>query len=124
MIKIRKTKLMKTDEIVDLISDHLQEANSDRPERLSRIKEMLDFLNFNLRFTELTDEEQVDFVMTEEGTHPWTKEMRKKFDNATKEHQHDYIDMLARSNYFRLCAWRSYLFGETKDKPSILKIAS
>ena len=102
---------MKTDKIIDLIDEHLQEANSDKEERIRRIKEITEFLNYNLRLTELSDEEKQDFVLSMEG-YPLSDEMRKTLDNCTTEEQKDhYFTMWARSTYFRRCKWLNYLKG-------------
>ncbi|MEK7070687.1 MAG: hypothetical protein AAB966_02680 [Patescibacteria group bacterium] len=112
---------MKTDQLMELIDEHLQEVNSDTTERLKRIDEMLFFLNFNRRLTKLSDEEKQDFANCHEGF-PWTENMRATYDNAPDKKTKDYyIDMWARSTYFRRCAWESYLSGYTNDKPTIQK---
>ena len=112
---------METNELMEIISEHLQKVNSDTTERLKRIDEMLFFINFNRRLTELTDEERVDYTMSHEG-YPWTENMRKTYDNArdqeTKDH---YIDMWARSRYIRQCAWDDYLAGYANKKPTLQK---
>ncbi len=110
---------MKTNELLEHISEHLQEVNSDTTERLKRIDKMLFFLNYNRRLTELFEVEKLDFANCHEG-YPWTENMGKTYDNAPDQKtKDDYIDMWARSNYFRLCAWDNYLSGHTNDKPTI-----
>lgn len=108
---------MKTDEVLNVIDEHLQEVNSDQKERIARIVQIQKYLSYNLRLTKLTDEEKENFVESVEGGH-MTDEMRKTIDNCkTKEQKDHYYDMWARSTYFRKCAWMSYLHGETNDKP-------
>ena len=110
---------METDKLLDLISDHLQEVNDNQGERVKRIESMLDFLNFNLRLTNLSKEEKEDFVNSVEG-YPLTEEMRKTLDNCpSEERKNYYISMWARSTYFRKCAWLDYLCGKTDKKLSI-----
>lgn len=112
---------MKTEKLTKIISDHLQEVNKDQAERIKRIKELLDFLNYNLRLTELSDEEKEDFIGSQEG-YPLNDNMRKTLDECKgnpKKEDH-YITMWARSTYFRRCEWFRYLTGETKEKPMLL----
>lgn len=112
---------MKTDELITAISDHLQEVNDDTKERLKRIDEMLFFLNFNRRLTELSDEEKEDFVYSNEG-YPWTDDMRKAYDTATDDiTKQQYLEMWSRSTYMRQCDWNSYLTGQTEEKPILQK---
>ena len=112
---------METNELMEHISEHLQEVNNDTVERLKRIDEMLFFLNFNRRLTELSDEEKEDFDNCHKGF-PWTENMRTTYDNAPDQKTKDYyIDMWARSTYFRRCAWENYLSGYTDDKPIVQK---
>lgn len=108
---------MKTVDLIDLIDEHLQEANSDTKDRIDKIKTILDFLNYNLRLTELSDDEKQDFMGCIEG-YPLTDEMRETLDNCkTEERKNYYYTMWARSTYFKRCAWMQYLCGETDDKP-------
>ena len=110
---------MKTDEIVDLIDEHLQEVNKNKEERIKRIKEMQDFLAYNLRISELTERELDDLGRTMEGVY-FTDNMRKTLDDCkTEERKNYYIEMWARSTYFKQCAWMSYLHGECSDKPFV-----
>lgn len=120
---------MTTENITELMYDHLQEVNNNTPERLKRIDEMLFFLNFHKRLTELSKEERQDFCYCQEGF-PWTEEMKKTYENASTEEKKDYYrTMWATSTYMRRCAWDSYLAGYTNKKPTLqkkaeLKIAS
>ena len=115
---------METAQIVDIISEHLQEANNNDVERLKRIDEILEFVNYNRRLTMLTDEEKQDFIYCNEGypRETWTEDMIKAYDNAPDQKARDYyIEMWARSTYFRQCAWHNYLFGHTDEKPFVKK---
>ncbi len=56
-----------TDALIDLISDHLQELNDNKEGRVKAINEFLDFLDWNLRITELSDAEKVAFSNAMEG---------------------------------------------------------
>ncbi len=117
---------MTTEELINLVNDHLQEANADNEVRITRIQEIQDFLNYNLRLTELSAEEKEDFVNCMEGF-PLTQAQRNtlsdakgKVRNNGESLQDYYIDMWARSTYFKRCAWFSYLYGETKTKPTFI----
>lgn len=107
---------MKTEEILNIMDAHLQEVNDDQKERLSRINEMLDYLNYNKRLTELSEVEKQAFVETMEGA-ALTDAQRQKLKGMDKKQQDLYFDELARTTYFRRCAWLSYLSGERTEKP-------
>ncbi len=108
---------MKTSELLNLIDHHLQEVNSKPTDRVNRIKEILTYLNFNLRLTELSEFEKQDFVNCMEG-YPLTEDQRKTLENSTKERKNYYIDMWARSTYMRRCMWLTYLHNESDTKPT------
>ncbi len=113
---------MKTDKILNIIDEHLQEVNDNTEERVKRIKTFLEYLNYNLRLTELSDEEKQSFVGSMDGA-PLSPEMKKTMDeckkkSTEKEYNH-YIEMWARSIYFRRCDWLQYLHGETNEKPFV-----
>lgn len=111
-----KKNLRKEKEILSLLDDYLQEANDSQKERVRRIKGFLDFLNYNLRLTELSKEEKIHFVNSVEGH--LTKEMHEKINSCkTKEEKDEWITMWASSSYFRQCAWFNYLNGKTNEKP-------
>ncbi len=115
---------MKTEDILNIIDEHLQETNHDQKERISRIGEIQKYLSYNMRLTKLTEEEKENFVESVEGGH-MTNEMRKTIDNCkTQERKDHYFDMWARSTYLRRCAWLSYLHGEINDKPFTSKVTS
>ena len=109
--------IMKTEELLDIIDEHLQEVNSDTEERTQRIKNILDFLNYNFRLTELSEKEKEDFVHCMEG-YPLNDNMRETLNKCeTEDKKSHYINMWARSTYFRQCAWFEYLYGNTNTKP-------
>ena len=108
---------MKTDELIDLISEHLQEVNDDEKERMQRINAMLDFLNWNKRITELSKKEKVAFTQAM-GGHITDSERAIIADAADEKKKEYYIDSFARANYIRKCAWISYLSGEG-EKPIV-----
>jgi hypothetical protein len=110
---------MNTEEVLNVMDAHLQEVNADQKERLSRINEMLDYLNYNKRLTELSEAEKQAFVDTMEGS-TLSEYDRKKLDGLKSEKERDhYINEVARTVYFRRCAWLSYLSGERADKPYV-----
>lgn len=110
---------MKTEELFTAIDNHLQSLNNKEDERIKAIKELLDFLNYNLRLTELTAEEKQDFIKTIEGNN-LSDACRDKINNAKSETEKNYyVDMYARANYFRKCAWMDYLYGKSNEKPTI-----
>ncbi len=119
-----QTEIKTTDSVLESViktlDDYFQEANADTPERIKRIKSVQDFLAYTLRLTELSEVEKADFVKCMEGG-IMTENMRKKLDDCKDEKQKDYyLDMWARSTYFRRCAWLGYLHGEPNSiKPTV-----
>jgi len=109
---------MSSQKIIEAIDRFLQESNHDKEERVKKIKEIQDFLNYNLRITQLTDKEKTDFVYCIEG-YPLSKGQSELLDECTDQRKDHYINMWARSTYFRRCAWLSYLHGETDVKPNL-----
>lgn len=110
---------MTTDELMDSVSAHLQEVNGCKVERLARINKLLDFLQYNKKITELTDEELKDFASCMDGGNLSDSEREKLTSTTDEVKREHYIEMWARSVYFRRCAWLSYLYGETTDKPTL-----
>jgi hypothetical protein len=111
---------MSTDKIIILIDKHLQEVDADPEKRIKRIEDILDFLNYNLRLTKLSNEEKEDFVNSMEG-YPLTDEMLKTLKLCKNKQEEDhYITMWARSNYFRQCFWLEYLKGKSDTKPILM----
>lgn len=105
------------EDVFAVMDDYLQEVNNDDEVRLERINELMDFLSYNKRLTALSAAEKLDFVHCMEG-YPLSEKQRKALDE-NPEKQDYYITMWARSNYFRRCAWLSYLHGEDDYKPSV-----
>jgi hypothetical protein len=107
-----------TDEVMDIVSNHLQEANHDTEERLKRIEALEQFLGYDRRLTELSDDEKEAFVNSMEGN--LSDHERRMIANKPEGAEREkYIDSLARANYFRRCAWMNYLNGTSKDKPIV-----
>ena len=107
---------MKIEDLIIIIEEHLQEVNDNTKERVTRIKNLLDFLNYSLRLTELSEKEKEDFYGSIKG-YPLNDNMRKTLEGCPNEEIKDYyITMWARSTYFRRCAWLQYLHGEVNDK--------
>lgn len=81
---------------------------------------LIDFINCNLRFVELSEEEKEDFISSVEGSAQFTNEMRQTLANCNteKQRQHHYLAW-ATSKHFCECVWSGYLRGETKTKPSV-----
>jgi hypothetical protein len=110
---------MTIDELLETIDDHLQKVNDDIKERVKRIDGILDFLNYNRRLTLLSPEEKQDFYYCNEG-YPIEGNLKKAIDKCkTEKEKNYYIDMWARTTYFRQCAWLNYLYGNTQEKPPI-----
>ena len=99
------------DQLLNLLSEYLQEVNNNKQERLRRIDIFLEFLMYNKRITELNGKEIIAFVKVMEGS--LTKEERKKMDDCKSEKEREELEhSLATLNYIRKCAWTDYLLGK------------
>ena len=81
------------------------EITEDKDKRIELIKEVQDFVAFNLRFAELSENELKNYTRTIQGGY-LSEEMRatlKKYEGNQEKIDY-YIDMWARSNYMRECA--------------------
>lgn len=106
-------------ETIEHLDDYFQEVNHDKVERIRRIKKVQDFLNFTLRFTELSDEEQEDYVATIKSKRLTTAQ-KKHLEQLDNENKKTYLESIGRSLYFRQFAWNAYMYGETNDKPQLV----
>lgn len=108
-----------TEEVKEVIDEHLQQVNDNTEERIKRIKDIQRYLMYNLRLTELTEKEKDAFISTMEGG-DLSDADRAILDNCKSEKELDNrISNIARATYFRRCAWLSYLNGETDVKPPV-----
>lgn len=104
--------------MIDIIDEFLAESE-DTPKRVFKIKELLSYLNYNLRLTELSDEELNAYRQCVDGP-VLSDQMRATLEGCkTEDGRKYYTDMWARSVYFRRCAWDEYLYGETDKKPFV-----
>ena len=112
---------MTTDEVIDVISQHIQETKPDSLEAVKRLDKIIssisEYVNYTRRLMALTDVEKQDFMDTMEGR-GLTAEQRKTLDTQPDKRNY-YIEMWARSNYFRRCAWLAYLYGEEDHPPAV-----
>jgi len=108
---------MSTNELTDLLSDHLTDQNVPKEEMLVRYNEIQDYLSYARRIFDLSDNAKKDFYETMEGG-VITKEMKETLCKCKSQKDEDhYIDMWSRSNYFKKCSWMAYLHGEDKNIP-------
>lgn len=108
---------MSTDELIDLISDHLTDQSIPKQEMLTRYDQIQDYISYARRIFDLSDNAKKDFYETMEGGIV-TDEMRSTLNKCKTEKDKDYyIEMWARSNYFKQCSWMAYLHGEDKHIP-------
>lgn len=85
----------------------------DKIARVEFIDDMIHLLNFERRVTLLSPEQEAN--MMDAGL---SDECRKKLDECkTEDERNHYIEMYARSQYFRQCAWSNYLNGFEADPP-------
>jgi hypothetical protein len=113
--------MMKTEEVMEVIYKHLEDAKSDAV-RLKKVNELLDYFNYCKRLFSLTEDERIDFIGTMDGA-PLTESERNTLEN-TKDNRvtyNYYVKMFARSTYFRRCNWLAYLHGDTDEKPKIYR---
>ena len=105
-------------DILEQLQEHFEQGKTDK-EKTDKCEEVLDYVNYYKRLTELSEDEKRDFVYCNEGF-PISDGMRKTLDKCKTEKEKDYYyDMWARSAYFKLCAWLNYLGGHTKEKPTV-----
>lgn len=108
-------------QILTEINNLLNNSDTTPEVSLNYIKHLDDFIQFNKRLYGLNKEELDDFNSTMGGG--LTKKEIDFLNEVEGETKKDYyIDMWARSNYFRQCSWMSYLHGESTDKPYIQKL--
>ena len=107
-----------TIEIIDRIGDFLNDCR-EKEDRIKKLGELKDYLDFNLRLTELSDEELESYHRCHDGP-VLSDEMRATLDSCkTGTQRKYYTEMWARALYIRRCEWDSYLYGETDEKPAI-----
>lgn len=98
--------------------EHLDSLDEEK--RVDRIDELIHFLNYQRRYLLLTDEERAHAC--DESLSP---AMRDKLDKAKTEAEREkLIQMYARGNFFRKCAWADYLNGVTEEKPFDSKLSA
>jgi len=86
----------------------------DQNKRVEMIDDLIHRLNFERRFTLLTDEERTH--MLDESLSP---NQRVKLDKV-KDNRDAFDELIrdfARTRYFRKCAWIDYLNGVNAEKP-------
>ena len=111
---------MTTEEVKTVIADHAESMKGNDKESLEFIEATMDYLMFLKRFIELEPYEKAAFEVAVSGGTINDAE-RRKLDSMTKEEDKDhYLGEIARTNYFRRCAWLGYLHGEKNcDKPTV-----
>lgn len=99
------------------IQEHL-DATTSKEDRIAAIDDLLHMLNFERRLADLSDEEAA--AMMAAGEPSISTEMRARIDRAKSQAERDeLINGYARAQYFRQCAWASYLNGVDKTKPFV-----
>lgn len=102
------------------IADYIESLKDNDEEAMKFISSTIDYLMFHKRFLELKPHEKIAFEKVLDGGELNDRE-RRRLDELTNEEEKDnYIGQIARTNYFRRCAWLSYLHGEPNcDKPFV-----
>lgn len=116
-------RAMDTNEVIKLVDTHLQEVDSSTPDLINRVTEIKKYIDFQLRWAELSDEEKRDFTYCMEGF-PLTEEQRKVIDDSNEDKKNHYFEMWSRSTYMKRCAWMTYLHGEADEKPFVEVLAN
>lgn len=113
---------MTTEEVKTVIADHAESMNGNDKESLEFINSTMDYLMYLKRFLELEPHEKIAFAEAVDGGNLNDAE-RKKLNRMTSDEEKDhYLGEIARTNYFRRCAWLGYLHGEKNyDKPFITR---
>ena len=105
---------MKLEEIVETIRQYINQFVDK--ERIEKIKKLQRFLTFELRWSELTDDER-EYVR---NMPHMTDEIRKRLDSIkNKKGREEYLNGLVRSEYFKQITWNEYLFGFSEEKPIV-----
>ncbi|TSD03359.1 MAG: hypothetical protein Athens071416_40 [Parcubacteria group bacterium Athens0714_16] len=105
---------MKEEKIVEEIRKYTNQFVNE--ERIEKIRGLQRFLTFELRWSELTDEER-EYVR---GMPHVTDEIRKRMDSIKNENQREeYVNGSATSEYIKQLGWDNYLFGFSEEKPIV-----
>ena len=104
------------EELLNAIHAHCLGENVIEEDQKIRLEEVVDYAKYCMRLISLSAAEKKDFANCMEG-YPITDKQMKLLAASSEEKKDYYIDMWARSTYFKQCAWMSYLHGETDDSP-------
>ena len=105
---------MRQEQVVEIIREYTNQLVGK--ERIEKLKNLQRFLTFELRWSELTDEER-EYVI---GIPHMTDEIRKRIDSIKNEKQREeYLTGLATGDYMKQkqLEWGNYLFGFSEEKP-------
>lgn len=106
---------MKQEQVVDVIRKYTNQFVDEK--RIEKLRSLQRFLTFELKWSELTDEER-EYVR---NMPEMTDEIRKRLDSIkNKKEREEYLNGLARSEYFKQIEIDNYLFGFSEEKPFFL----
>ena len=103
-------------DIVKTIQHYLDLSKDDKKERLDKIGDLIHFLNFEKRLTELTEDESAAMMNSDNGNENDIFQYRLLHCRTDTERDELVADM-ARRKYFIKCAWSDYLNGVSDFKP-------
>ena len=104
---------MKQEQVVETIREYANQFVNK--ERIEKIRSLQRFLTFELRWSELTDDER-EYVR---NMPHMTDEIRSRLNSMNKKQRKEYLNSLARSEYHKQIAWDNYLFGFSEEKPVV-----
>jgi hypothetical protein len=108
------------EKVKEAIADHIESLKDSDVQRLEFINATIAFMMFHKRYAELKPHEKIACDMALDGSHLNDNERKKLAQIKNKMHKDEYLSGIARANYFRRCAWLSYLNGDPNcDKPNI-----
>ena len=104
---------MRQEQVVEIIREYINQfVNKERTEKIKKLQHSL---TFELRWSELTNDER-EYVR---NMPHMTDEIRKRLNSMNKKQREEYLSSLARSEYFKQIAWDNYLFGFSDSKPPV-----
>ena len=104
---------MKQEQVIEIIKEYTNQFVDK--ERIEKIRSLQRFLTFELRWAELTEDER-EYVR---NMPHMTDEIRSRLNSMNKKQREEYLNSLARSEYFKQIAWDNYLFGFSEEKPPV-----
>lgn len=102
--------------LASVIDAYISQLDKNPKKQAEKIKLLIRSLEYQLRYTELTEAEKKDYAQS--GKVVLSEDMKKKLNECKSEtEKNQYIESWSRSIYIRKCCWEAYLCGEENKKP-------